>query len=95
MNYTAKSGDKILLFFLRDTKDSVSGYFSYSSNNGSYISGNIIATDKQALMKRLLFTSTQEIMKCYGENIESLTSKIWDKFFYEQKSLKLNSNSQN
>lgn len=80
MNYCAKSNDRKLLFITSESSNHVSGYFSYSSNTGRYISSSIVEKDKWNLMKKLFFMATQEIMKCYGENIEELTSEIWDKF---------------
>ena len=92
MNFTSKKNDKSLLFSISKSKEQEGyfvGWFLYSSNKGQYLCTNMYEKDECVLIKKLLFSATREIPKCYLENIEDMTSEIWNKFFYSKQNVEL------
>ncbi len=84
MNFSSKKDDKSILFSISKSKEQEEyfvGWFLYSSNKGQYLCTSIYEKDEWVLIKKLLFSANREIPKCYFENIEELTTEIWNKFF--------------
>lgn len=90
MNFSSKKNDKSLLVSVsmsQEYKGYYGGWFLYSSNKGRYLSTTIFEKDEWILMKKLFFSANREIPKCYYENIEDMTTEIWNKFFNSKQEL--------
>lgn len=90
MNYSAEINDKKIIYSMSKCKEEnnlFKGWFIYTSGRGTYISSDIIDVNEWKIMKKMFFSSMQEIARCYGENIEDLASECWNKFFNSKQPL--------